>query len=111
MLEAEYIDGFVLSEIKTNDTSLFKPFKNTFWDIVNFLPVKEHGKMVRYSLMFPSTSVNINWSKAPKNAKPIRIKQMQMTINGQEAKQQMVSIEFGLEYEKDGKVIRDTRRF
>ena len=52
-IEAEYKDGFVLSELDQDDKSIYEEGRNTFYDILNKLPEAEHGPMVRLSLHVP----------------------------------------------------------
>lgn len=71
-LEAEYQDGYVHSELKLRDKSPYVEGSNIFGDILNKRPEAEHGKMVRYSFVGPNRRYDIDWSKFPDTAKPIR---------------------------------------
>lgn len=78
-LEAEYEDGYKHSELMLLDKSPYEPGRNIFFDILNKLPVREHGKMVTFALIGGGQAYRIPWRDMPDNAKPIYYRQMERT--------------------------------
>jgi hypothetical protein len=108
-LEVEFSDGFILNQLKQNDVSMFDNRRNTFYDIVNKLCEKDHGKMKRLSLFKDNREYSIDWTRVPSNATPICLKTFSMDINGTDAHvKKLVNVEFGYEYDdvKTKKIIR-----
>lgn len=100
-IEAEYKDGYVLSELDQNDKSLFVDGRNIFYDILNKLPEADHGPMVRLSLHVNKLLHNIDWTAVPENAKPIRFKTFAIERNfvtGETSDPMLQKIVFGYEY-------------
>lgn len=73
-VQAEYEDGFVLDETTHDDVSQFVEGKNIFHDILNKLPEKEHGRLVRFSCFWKDQCHSIDWRNLPDNARPIRFR-------------------------------------
>lgn len=113
-VEAEYKDGFILREDEA-DVSPYDPERNIFHAILNFLPVVEHGPMVRFSLITPvlghdnliniNQQFNVDWTAVPGNARPIRFKKMEADfVNGEQTEKRLMGIGFGYQYtDEDGK--------
>jgi len=100
-LEAQYKDGYILSEKEQNDVSLFVEGKNTFYDILNKLPEVEHGLLVKLKLQLPNDKLEIDWTTVPDNSKPIRYKSYEQDTNvetGQVSPIRLMKIGFGYEY-------------
>lgn len=72
--EAEYEDGYVHSETELNDTSPYEDGKNVFYDILEKRPEVEHGRMVRFSVFYQNHRYDVDWTKIPDNARPIRFR-------------------------------------
>lgn len=85
--EAEYEDGFILSETEQNDQSAYIPMEivimegkkipsgpNTLNDILERRPEAVHGKMVRFAVFYNGARYDINWRDLPDNARPIRFR-------------------------------------
>jgi hypothetical protein len=111
-IEAEYEDGYILNQLKNDDKAIYSKIGNTFTDILNFAPVKYHGKMTRFSLYHKGKRHDINWKMTPIGASPFIIKTMASTIGnpyiGTGGIIQL--IEFGFEYLNinTGKIIKET---
>jgi hypothetical protein len=82
-VEAEYQDGFILSETEQNDQSAYVEMievdgvptgPNTLSDIIEKRPEAEHGKMVRFSVYYHNARYDIDWRLLPDNARPIRFR-------------------------------------
>lgn len=86
-VEAEYKDGFILSETELNDRSAYVPLEmvvmdgdevptgpNTLSDIVEKRPEADHGKLVRFSVFYKNARYDIPWADMPENARPIRLR-------------------------------------
>lgn len=80
-IEAEYADGFVLSERKTKDQSIYIPMvdvdgvpsgPNTMNDVVERRPEADHGRMVRFSVYRKRKWHHWDWKTLPYSARPIR---------------------------------------
>ena len=81
-VEAEYTDGFILSETQENDVSLYFNGKNTFYDILEKQPEAIHGPMVRFTAYWKNAKYDIDWLAVPKNARPIRYRHGYSSIDG-----------------------------
>lgn len=100
-LEAEYESGFVLVE-DAQDHSPYDASRNIFHAILNKRPEKAHGKLVRLSLVGPEHTYNIDWTKLPDNARPIRFKDMEAdTVGGTITDVRTMQIRFGYQYNDD----------
>lgn len=72
-VEAEYEDGFVLSETEQDDVALYGE-GNTLTDILNKRIEAEHGPMIRFSCFWENRRYDIDWTLLPDNARPIRFR-------------------------------------
>src|SRR5690348_29771 len=73
-IEAEYADGFILSETELGDVSPYNPQENILRAIINKDPEPEHGKLVRLSCYYKNARYDINWRALSDNARPIRFR-------------------------------------
>lgn len=62
LVEAEYTDGFVLTEDGA-DRSPYDEGRNTFHAIANGRPEADHGPMVRWSLITPAQTYSVAWTE------------------------------------------------
>jgi hypothetical protein len=100
-IEAEYSDGYILSEAEHDDVSPYDAGKNIFNAILNKLPEAEHGQMVRFSVFHTDRRYDIDWVDLPENARPIRYKCMERdhNLNGDFlGETRMVKVGFGYQY-------------
>ena len=72
-VEAEYEDGFVLSETDLEDINPYGE-GNTFTAILNRLPEQAHGKTVRFSCFWKDQRYDVDFAALPENARPIRFR-------------------------------------
>jgi hypothetical protein len=110
-IEAEYEDGFILNQIKNSDTSIFSKKGNTFTDILNFLPIRYHGRMVRFSLYHNNKRHDINWNMTPLGSRPFFMKTMSSSLGNIYIGSSGIiqNVEFGYEYmDINGQLIRET---
>jgi hypothetical protein len=73
-VEAEYEDGFVLSETEHDDVSPYTGVNNILNDILERRPEVEHGKMIRLSCFYRDMRYDVDWTTLPDNARPIRFR-------------------------------------
>src|SRR6476646_4210000 len=78
--EAEYEDGFILSETELDDVNPFNGEGNTFTAILQKHAEADHGKMVRFSCYWKNQMHSIDWTTLPDNARPIRFRHGYNTI-------------------------------
>lgn len=110
-VQAEYADGFILDETEQSDVSIYQLLiprnksgeptqgSNTFSDILNGRPKREHGQMIRFSLFYKNLRHDIDWLETPANARPVRYKKMEMDYNGPLANQpRIMVVGFGYQY-------------
>ena len=105
-IEAEYADGFILSEAEQNDVSAYSPGHNTFHDILNKLPEADHGKMVRFSVYHNGERHDVDWTQVPETARPHRLKYLERdhNLNGDFASEvRLMKTEFGYQHTTNGK--------
>lgn len=78
ILEAEYEDGFVLTEDEA-DQSPYDEGKNVFNAILHGRPEAEHGRMVRWSAVTPKKTYSVDWRDlwATENPRPIYFRDME----------------------------------
>lgn len=112
LLEAEYEDGYILTEDE-QDQSPFDSGKNIFNAIVNSRPCEEHGPMVRWSLVTPKHTYNIDWAKIVLqvfNPRIIYHRQMQsVKEGGSDAVVSCLGHVFGYQYNRpDGSNAQET---
>lgn len=72
-VEAEYEDGFILSETEHQDVAQFGD-GNIFRDILLKRPELEHGRMVRFTVFYENARYDVDWTTVPDNARPIRFR-------------------------------------
>jgi hypothetical protein len=80
-VEAQYEDGFILSETELSDVSPYNPTHNVLRAIINGDPEQEHGKLVRFSCFYNNQRFDVDWSGLPDNARPIRFRDGFMTLD------------------------------
>jgi len=73
-IEAEYEDGFILSETEHDDVNPFNGEGNTFTAVLQKLPEADHGRMIRFSCFWKNQMHTIDWTTLPDNARPIRFR-------------------------------------
>lgn len=99
-IEAEYKDGYVHREDE-QDHSPYVSGKNIFSDILEKRPEAAHGPMVRFSLVTPGKSYDIDWTTLPESARPIRFKHMERDTDiatGETGETRLVGLDFGYQY-------------
>ena len=101
-IEAEYEDGFVLSETDLADTNPYGD-GNTFTAVLTGAPVAEHGPMVRFSCFYLDTRYDVDWRPLPESARPIRFRHGFSTAdgNGTVIASGWAGIDFGYQYNDD----------
>lgn len=80
-VEAEYADGFILSETEQDDISLWDSGQNTLRDILEKRPEAEHGQLVRFSCFWKGNRYDVNWITLPYSARPIRFREGNRSFN------------------------------
>lgn len=82
LLQAEYADGFVLTEDK-DDASPYDEGRNIFHAILNGRPCDEHGVMVRWSVIASGQTYSVDWAELSllDNPRPIYYREMERTWN------------------------------
>jgi hypothetical protein len=111
-IEAEYSDGYVLSETSTDDVSPYDEGRNVFHAIVNFRPVAEHGSMVRWSLIPDGDHeirLDVDWRDIPPGARPIYWREMRCSLVGRVAgPPEALQHHFGYQYpDKQGRCVKE----
>lgn len=122
--EAEYQDGFVLSETATGDTTQWPHLipvdqhgeavegNNTFADILHHRPEREHGRMVRFSVFYKHARHDIDWRGLPLNARPIRYRDASATRmpDGSSVFNGYHAVRFGYQYnDETGRNIKQVK--
>jgi hypothetical protein len=104
-IEAEYADGYILSETEHNDVSPYNPKFNVFRAVLEKLPETKHGRMVRFSLYYKDHRYDIDWTTLPNSARPIRFKHIEQdSIGMQITETRLMRVDFGYQYtDDDGK--------
>jgi hypothetical protein len=99
-VEAEYSDGYVVSELERKDVSEFVEGKNTFHDILTRQYEELHGKMVRFSVFWQGKRYNVDWLALPDNARPIRFRHGNFQTNTETGEQTFwwSGVDFGYQY-------------
>lgn len=110
-IQAEYSDGFILDENKTNDESQYQYLikkdadgnntegNNTFADILFKRPEAEHGQLVRFSVFWKNNRYDIDWKQLPDNARPIRFRHGFYAENADGTSERGFSgVDFGFQY-------------
>lgn len=110
--EAEYADGFVLNESEHDDVSPYDPVHNILRAILNKDPEAEHGKMTRFSVFYKDHRYDVDWRGLPDNARPIRFRDGNRSINASTGEQHFwwSGIRFGYQYTDEyGKSIKEIK--
>lgn len=104
-VEAEYSDGYILSETEHGDISPYDAKHNIFRAILNRDAEGEHGAMVRFSCFYKNTRHDVNWTQLPDNARPVRFKSFERQSNGGDwiGEAVLTKLEFGYQCTEDGK--------
>lgn len=108
-VEAEYADGYVHSETLLGDVSPYDNEKNILNDIIEKRPEPDHGKMVRFSVFYKNQRHDIDWTKLPDNARPIRFRdgQRHRDMGTGADWSEWVGLHFGFQYnDETGKNIK-----
>jgi hypothetical protein len=107
-VEAEYSDGFILSETVLDDTNPYGE-GNTLRAIIDNAPEAEHGRLVRFSVFYLNNRHDIDWTQLPDNARPIRFRDGFVTLAPDGATTQGWSgVHFGYQYnDETGKNIQE----
>ncbi len=77
-LQAEYKDGYIFDE--DSDKTVYILPNTYFSTVVSKKLEEQHGPMVRWSMFKDNKRIDIDWTKVPKNARPIRMKQFETKI-------------------------------
>lgn len=99
--EAEYEDGYILSETALDDVNPFTNEGNTFTAILNKLAEPDHGRMVRFSVFWQDHRYDIDWTALPENARPIRFRHGFSSIDsttGEIVASGFSGVDFGLQW-------------
>lgn len=80
-IQVEYSDGFILDETELDDISPYNKGQNVLRAVLDKQPEAEHGAMVRFSVFYKDQRHDINWATLPANARPIRFRDGQKTMN------------------------------
>lgn len=118
--EAEYADGFILSETNNEDQSAYDPIEiidgvptgpNTFSDILKKHPEAEHGRMVRFSVFRDNRRYDVDWTNLPDNARPIRYRDRSSYLDalGNTGVTDWHGLRFGYQYTENGKSIKEIK--
>lgn len=117
-LEAEYESGYVHSNQYQDVSPYAKTVKvdgvptgpNIFNDIKEKRPEEAHGPMVRFSLVGPETTYNINWREVPESGRPVFVQKFEQDfINGiAVGPKRTTRTTFGYQYnDADGKNVKE----
>lgn len=79
-VRAIYEDGFVLDETALEDTNPYGD-GNTFTAILNRQPEPEHGRMVTFSCFWADARYDVDWTRLPDSARPIRFRHGYATLS------------------------------
>lgn len=98
-VEAEYEDGYILSETEHDDVAQYGD-GNIFSDILNRRPEADHGPMVRFSCFWRDQAYHIDWTTLPENARPIRFRHGYYTraLDGSFEERGWSGVDFGYQY-------------
>ncbi len=111
-VESEYSDGYIHSESTHNDISPYDETKNILNDIIEKRPEADHGKMVRFSLFYKNKRYDIDFTNLPDNARPIRFRHAEATMNVDGTGQTFnwLGVDFGYQMTVNGKSIKEIRK-
>lgn len=110
-IRATYEDGTILDETELNDVSPYDEKHNMLRAVLNREPELLHGKLKTFSVFWKNTRYNIDFTKLPDNAEPIRLRDGNRSLdtNGVE-KFWWSAVRFGYRYtDENGKVIEEIR--
>lgn len=105
-LQAEYADGYLHDELALNDVSPYAEGRNVFYDILERKPEPEHGPLKRLTLFTDGERFDIDWTRVPEGARPIRFRKMELDLvqTGEPQEARCVGVVFGYQYnDADGK--------
>ena len=111
-VEAQYADGFILSETEHNDQSPFNPTHNILGAILNKDAEVEHGPMVKFSVFYKDQRYDIDWRDLPADARPIRFRHGYSTMDGSgNIESGWSGVDFGYQYTdaETGKNIKEVQ--
>ena len=120
-VEAEYSDGYILSETEQNDISAYVDCPlvdgvptgpNTLNDILEKRPEALHGPMVRFSVFYHDARHDVMWEGLPTNARPIRFRDGYNYLDGSgnEVFGGWTGCRFGYQYnDESGKNIKEVK--
>ena len=111
-IQAEFADGYVLDETEHEDVSPHDSQHNIFRDILMKWSEPKHGKMVRFSVFWKDRRYDINWTDMPDNARPIRYKHNNRSLDLDTGEQKFWtdSIGFGYQYtDENGENVQEVR--
>lgn len=99
-VEAEYTDGFNLSETEHGDVSPYTGEHNIFNDILEKRPEADHGLMVRFSCYYKDHRYDVDWTTLPINARPIRFRNASLSTEVATGAQTFcwLGVDFGYQY-------------
>lgn len=109
--EAEYADGYILSETEHSDISPFDPQFNVLRAIIDKHPEAEHGPMVRFSVFYKDNRYDVDWTTLPPNARPIRFRDGYFkSFTDGSSESGWSGLRFGYQYlDKNGKNIKEVQ--
>lgn len=110
-VEAEYADGFILSESELGDISPYNPNHNVLRAIIDQEPVAEHGKLVRFSVYYKDNRYDVDFTTLPDDARPIRFRHGIATLDGAgNLESGWSGVDFGYQYNVNGKNIQEVKQ-
>jgi hypothetical protein len=80
-VEAQYLDGFILSETELSDVSPYDSQHNVLRAIIDKEPEAEHGKLIRFSCFYNNQRYDVDFTTLPENARPIRFRDGFITLD------------------------------
>lgn len=80
-IQAKYADGFILSETELDDISPYNPEENVLRAVINRDPEVEHGPLVEFTVFWQNMRYDMDWTKIPDNARPIRFRDGNVTVD------------------------------
>jgi hypothetical protein len=110
-VEAQYSDGYILSETELDDVSPYNSNHNVLRAIIDREPEAEHGALVRFSCFYNNQRFDVDWSSLPDNARPIRFRDGFITLDNLGNEQSgWNGCRFGYQYnDTDGRNIQEVR--
>lgn len=110
-VEAEYADGFILSETEHADVSPFTGVHNIFNDILEKRAEADHGRLVRFSVFYKDKRYDVDFTTLPNDARPIRFRHGYSTLDSTGSLESGWSgVDFGYQYtDVNGKNIKEVQ--